>query len=171
MRMLYILCSQSQPWQTDLHLTKVSFAYVLFQEKYYQSYSSWCWKVPLEIIQSNHPAQSRINQSRLPRTVPGRALSTFQDGDSTTCPGSLCQCSSTLMVRKRELLFMLTLNFLHFTWSPLSCHCHCEVFGPILFIPSYQLGTEVDEIHPEPSLPRAEQPQLCQPHPLYVRYS
>lgn len=89
MRMLCILCCQSQPWQTDLHLTKVSFTYVPFQEKYYQSHSSWCWKVPLEIIQSTHPAQSRINQSRLPRTVPGRALSTFQDGDSTTCPGSL----------------------------------------------------------------------------------
>lgn len=53
---------------------------------------------------------------------------------------------------------------------PVTGH-HCEVFGPILFIPSYQVVTEVDEIHPEPSLPRAEQPQLCQSHPLYVRYS
>ena len=56
---------------------------------------------PLEIVQSNFPAQSRVSQTRLLGTVSSWVLTVFRDGDSTASLGTLCH-SITLTRKKKK---------------------------------------------------------------------
>ncbi|KAK4826641.1 hypothetical protein QYF61_010569 [Mycteria americana] len=68
-----------------------------------------------------------------------RLLNTPRDGDSTTALGSLCQCLTTLSVKRDR---------------------------PHLSTPSFQAVVESDEVSPQPPFLQAEQPQLPQPLPI-----
>jgi len=61
--------------------------------------------------------RSRVTYSRLHRTLSRRVLNISKEGDSTTSPGSLFQCSITLRVKKFFLMFRR--NFLCFILRPL----------------------------------------------------
>ena len=63
----------------------------------------------MEIVLSHPVAQSRINQSRLLRTMSGWVLSIATEGDFTVSLGNLFQCSITFTVK--ELVCVFKWNF------------------------------------------------------------
>ena len=65
------------------------------------------------------PCQSRVTQSRLHRTR--RGLNISREGDSTTPPGNLVQCSITLRVKKFFLVFRFEPEGLG--WQSLTLPC------------------------------------------------
>ena len=86
-----------------------------------ESYNCLSWKCHLKVILSNSPAMNRDTYSyvRLLRALSSLTSSISRDGASTSSPGNLCQCFTTLIVKNFFLISNLNLPwFLPDTISP-----------------------------------------------------
>jgi len=74
--------------------------------------------------------------------------------ETATLLGNLCQCSVTLTVRKCLLIFRG--NFLCFSLWPLPLILALDTAVSVFFVSSLQVFTNINKIHPEPSLLQAK---------------
>lgn len=72
------------------------------------------------------PCLSMFSYNKLPRIISNCVLTVSKDEDPTTSLNNLCQCSSTLMVKKCFLIFKL--NVLCFSLCLLSLVLHSAIY-------------------------------------------
>jgi len=79
--------------------------------KIIKSWNALGWKGPSEVVKPNPPAVSRdiFNYTRLLRTPSNPAWNASRDGASAASLDNVCQCFTTLMVKKFFLLSSLNL--------------------------------------------------------------
>jgi len=111
------------------------------------------------------PCSSRDTYSSLPRIMSRWLLNVSKNGDCTTSPGNLCQCSATLTVRKcflmlRSIFLCISLRTLPLVLSLGTTH---KQLASVLFAPSLQEFVHTDEIPLDCSLLQPEESQLIQP--------
>lgn len=106
-----------------------------------------------DLVQSFR-THSKLNQSRLPRTVSSQVLNITKGGDSAASLGNQFQCLTNLPIEKgvyvhTEFLYLYLL-FLSFYWAPLR--------QAVFFILPGQIYTLMRS--PEPSFLQSQVPQL-----------
>jgi len=136
------------------------------QECRLESQSGLGWKGPLEAIQSKPSAVSRDNfdQTGLLRAPFNLAWNVPRDGASTTSLGNLGQGFTTLIVKNCFPISSLNLPSLSLKPSPLVLLQQALLKRfPLSFLEAPPGTGSCSKVSPQPSLPRAEQPQLSQP--------